>query len=100
MYGYMLIIFVVYVLSESGHSCSKTGMVPIDELNYCKSSVPVIQSVYPNISLHIKMDNSSAYPTGCNVFVHKNNSYGIFFNAFRSDNPNTNTRQVCFSGKL
>lgn len=100
MNGCVLFFFAVYVLSEAGHTCSETGMVPIDELNYCNSSLPGIQSVYRNISGHIKMENNSSYPRGCNVFVHKNNSYGIFFNTFPSDEPNTNTRQVCFSGKL
>ena len=96
----ILIISVVYILSEAGHICSDTGLVPIDELNHCNNSIQWIQSAYPNIPGYIKMENNSDYPRGCNVFIHKNDAYGIFFNTVMSDKRNKNSRQVCVSGKL
>lgn len=96
----MLIVFLVYFLSEAGHICSDTEMMPIYDLDNCTNAMPWIQSVYTNISNAMHREDHSLYPTGCNVFVHNNKSYGIFFNVFQSNKTNINSRQVCVTGKF
>lgn len=96
----ILIISVVYILSEAGHICSDAGLGPIDELNHCNNSVKWIQSVYGNISSSLYKESHNLYPRGCNVFVHENDAYGIFFNTVISGKRNKHSRQVCVSGKL
>ena len=75
-------------------------MMLIDGLDECIKAVAWIISIYPNISDDVRIQNDTAYPKGCNVLVHKNRSYGIFFNTVPSNNPNKNARQVCGAGKV
>ena len=98
----MLILFGVYFLSEAGHICSDSEMMLINDMNDCNNAIPWIQSVYANISSGVHREDTGLYPRGCNVFVHKNESYGIFFNRFNltSKKTNVNSRQVCVAGKF
>ena len=75
-------------------------MMLINDLDKCNKAVPWIKSVYPNIPGDVKIENDILYPKGCNVFVNKHKSYGIFFNMVSSNKPNKHARQVCVRGKL
>ena len=75
-------------------------MMRIDDLNECKNAVSWIQTLYEGTVGDVNMVSDKLHPRGCNVFVHKNDSYGIFFNTDPSDKPNEYSRQVCVSGKF
>ena len=103
-------------MSTSNSICSESELGYVDTLEECKTAIPFLQQLYPDIPSQVINYTRENYPKGCYAYtktacshpkgcmirldnetkINRRNSYhGIYFNNHELGGPYPNNRQVC-----